>query len=190
VLREKGICRPAIASVLLALSTSVLAACGGADVAGFDPDKAQQLAKDVSGGNVSEGDSLFIASNLQRALDQLSGRVGDDAVVDIKIEPGSLKLRAQGAGQEAQSVAIGISGGAFQIALPGDRVIGPQLSEIDPAAVERVARQVASEAGVGLLGISYFTTLTGTKPFTWGVYLEDGRRWEASLDGSGIKRVS
>ena len=177
-------------AVAVALSTGLLAACGGTDVAGFDPDEAQQLAKDVSGGDVSEGDSLFIAANLRRALDTLRGRVGDDATADIKIEPASLKVRAQGSGQEAQSVAIGVSGGVFQVALPGVPVDGPRLSEIDPAAVERVARQVASEAGIGLLEIGYFTTLTGTKPYTWGVYLEDGRRWEANLDGSGVKRVS
>jgi hypothetical protein len=190
VFREKGILRLALASLALGLSTGLLAACGGPDVAGFDPDKAQQLAKDVSGGDVSEGDSMFVRSNLQRALDQLNARVGNAAAVDIKIEPASLKLQAQPPGQDAQSVAIGVSGGFFEVPLPGIQVTGPKLSEIDPAAVERIARQVASEAGVGLLGIGYFTTLTSTKPFTWGVYLEDGRRWEANIDGSGVKRVS
>jgi hypothetical protein len=188
--REKGRRRWATCTVAVAFLVGLLAGCGGTDVAGFDPDEAQRLAKDVSGGDVSEGESLYVAANLSRALGDLGNRVGDNAVVDMKIEPGSLKLQAQSPGGEAQSLAIGVSGGAFQVPFPGVQVTGPALGQIDPTAVERIARQVASEAGVGLLGISYFTTLTGTKPFTWGIYLEDGRRWEAGLDGAGVKRVS
>ena len=174
-------------SALLAIG---LAACGGDSVGGIDVDQAQDLAKDVSGREVSEGESLYVASNLSRALGTLEDRVGSDAVVDLKIEPAALKLRAQSPGKDAQSLAIGVGGGVFQVPLGGEALTGPRLSEIDPGAVERIARQVSAEAGVDLLGISYFTTLTASEPFTWGIYLEDGRRWEANLDGSGIKRVS
>ena len=187
---EKGRRRLSACTVAVASLVALLSACGGTDVAGFDPDKAQQLAKDVSGGDVSESESLYVAANLSRSLGVLGNRVGDDAVVDMKIEPASLKLQAQSPGGEAQSLAIGVSGGVFQVPFAGVQVSGPVLGQIDPGAVERIARQVASEAGVGLLGIGYFTTLTGTKPFTWGIYLEDGRRWEAGLDGTGVKRVS
>lgn len=173
-----------------ALLATGLVACGGGDVAGIDVDQAQDLAKDVSGREVSEGESLYVASNLTRALGTLADRVGSDAAVDLKIEPAALKLQAQSPGEDAQSLAIGVGGGVFQVPLPGDEVTGPTLAQIDAGAVERIARQVASEAGVDLLGISYFATLTSSEPFTWGVYLEDGRRWEANLDGSGVKRVS
>ena len=179
------------ALVALAATMSIaLAACGGSDVSGFDVEGAQDLAKDVSGRNVSEEDSLYLAANLEPALGELRGRVGDQATVDMKIEAGSLKLEAQPPGGEAQSVVIGASGNAFQTPIGGFQVTGPPLTQIDPGAVERIARQVSAEAGVPLLGINYFATLTGTEPFTWGIYLKDGRRWEANLDGSGVKRVT
>jgi hypothetical protein len=177
-------------SAAILAAAALLAGCGGGSVGGIDVDQAQDLAKDVSGRDVSEGESLYVAPNLSRALGTLSDRVGGDATVDLKIEPAALKLRAKGPGEEAQSLAIGVGGGVFQVPLPGDEIPGPLVSEIDPGAVERIARQVASEAGVDLLGISYFTTLTSSEPFRWGVYLEDGRRWEANLDGSGVERVS
>ena len=179
-------------AVLLAFALlgGTVAGCGGGSVGGIDVDQAQDLAEDVSGRQVSEGESLYVASNLSLALGTLTGRVGGDAAVDLKIEPAALKLQAQAPGEEAQSLAIGVGGGIFQTPLPGNVVTGPQVSEIDPGAVERIARQVASEAGIDLLGIGYFATLTSSKPFTWGVYLEDGRRWEANLDGGGVKRVS
>lgn len=182
--------RAPAASLAVFLAISLGACGGGDDVAGFGVEGAQDLAKDVAGGDVSEGDSLFVAANLKPALEELRGRVGDQALVDMRIEPASLKLEAQSPGQQTQSVVIGVSGNAFQTPIPSFDVTGPALDAIDPAAVERIARQVASEAGVHLLGIGYFATLTGTEPFTWGVYLKEGRRWEANLDGSGVKRVS
>ena len=177
-------------SAAILFACALLAGCGGGSVGGIDVDQAQDLAKDVSGREVSEGESLYVASNLSRALGTLTDRVGGDATVDLKIEPAALKLRAQSSGKEVQSLAIGVGGGVFQVPFGGDELTGPRVSEIDPAAVERIARQVASEAGIDLLGISYFTTLTSSEPFQWGVYLEDGRRWEANLDGSGVERVS
>jgi hypothetical protein len=192
VIGERSLGAKAAVGIVLAASAVALTACGGGDeVAGFDVEGAQDLAKDVSGGaDVSASESLFVAANLNPALEDLRGRVGEQAMVDMKIEPASLKLQAQSPGQEAQSVAIGVSGSAFQTAIPGFDVEGPALSEIDPDAIERIARQVSSEADVDLLGIGYFATLPGTQPYTWGVYLDDGRRWEANLDGSGVKRVS
>jgi hypothetical protein len=41
---------------------------------------------------------------------------------------------------------------------------------------------------VPLSRINYFTTLP--KPARWGVYLDDGRRWEALLDGTELKQVA
>lgn len=167
------------------LAALLLAACGPAA-----PEGVEDLAQDVSGGDAPESESLYVAANLAPALANLRERAGGDAKVDIKIEQKSLKAQAEPAAGDALSVVIGASGNAFTVPIPGFPVEGPLVSEIDPSAVERIARQVASQAGVPLTGIDYFTTLTGSQPFTWGVYLEDGRRWEAGLDGSGVTRAN
>jgi hypothetical protein len=177
--------RAGVAAALVTGLGLVISACGpDVDVQG-----AQDIANDASGGDVSDADSLYVASNLEPALAELKKRVGDDAKVDVKIEQKSLKVQAQPASGGAQSVVIGASGGAFQTEIGDFPVQGPTAAQIDPAAVERIARQVSTEAGVPLSGINYFASLAASGPPHWGVYLDDGRRWEAALDGSGVKPV-
>ena len=184
-------------ALLAALSP---AACGGDDD-GAGVDVEGPYAKDASGRAVKDGEwsLLFTASNLSRALGDIHAfGVHDEATVDLRIEPTSLKTRAQNPGQVARSLRIRVSdvetdgsylSSADTTPHPGEQVTGPPLSAIDAGAVERIARQVAEEGGVDLLGIDYITTLVRTKPFRWGIYLEDGRRWEANLDGTGVMPV-
>lgn len=155
-----------------------------------DVGEALDLAEDVSGGDADEGSSLFVADNLEPALAEVADRVGADATVDMKIEQRSVKLTAQPGGGDAVSLVVGAAGNAFETPIPGFRVNGPPLSAIDPAAVERIAAEVAGQAGISIEDIGYLTTLPGEKPPAWGIYLDDGRRWESGLDGSNLRQTA
>lgn len=168
------------------ISNAVDTGTGAGDVG-----EALDLAEDVSGGDADEGDSLFVAENLEPALAEVADRVGADATVDIKIEQRSLKLQAQpSGGGSSVTIAVGASGNALETPLGSFEVRGVPLSAIDPAAVEEIAAQVASEAGVAIQDIGYFTTLPTADVPTWGVYLDDGRRWEAGVDGSNLRQTA
>jgi hypothetical protein len=117
-------------------------------------------------------------------------RVGNNAPVDLKIEQRSLKLQAQPQGGESVTLAVGASGNVIETPSGGFEIDGPIAGAIDPESVQQIAEEVAAQAGVSLSDISYFTTLPGRDVETLGVYLDDGRRWEAGIDASNLHQAA
>lgn len=174
--------------VAAAIALPAYFALRGSDVGigNLDPGSAVDLAKDVSGGDAAEGDSFYVAANLAPEVAKLVDRFGADGRLDIKIEQRALKMTAKPAGGDAVSVTIGASGNSFDAPAPGIAVSGPRIGAIDATAVEAIARGAARRAGVTLQDIAYITTSI-TEAGRWVVFLDDGRRFEARLDGSGLQ---
>lgn len=176
--------------LVIGIAAATFAIRGAFDGTSDQIDDAVSLAGDVSGGDAAEGDSLYLAENLEPALGEVIERVGNDAVVQVKIEQRSVKLTAVPPGEDTVSVVVGAGGNAIETPIAGLEIDGPELGAIDPESVQQVAEEVASQAGVSLAEIDYFTTLSGRKVDTWGVYLDDGRRWESGIDGSNLRQAA
>lgn len=160
------------------------------EIAGLPSAKdAIKLGEEVSGGDAKDADSFYTAKNLRRALTTLRERVGADATADIKIEQKALKVTATPKGADTTSVVIGASGTAVETPFPGFPVEGPRLSAVNADAVGALAQKVTNEAGIKLQDIAYFTTAGDGGAARWLIFLDDKRRFEAKVNGSGLKAL-
>ncbi len=176
------------AAGLTALGLTVVAgACGG---------PSSQVAKDVSrpGGRGDGGDSLFRGANLGKALARVRGRVGPAApVTSFKLEAGAITLVAQ-KGSAPESVVVTKHLDLTHVPAPPTADQPPiALSQLDPAAPERIATAIGRRTGAGLKDIDYFAVdrEPGSSTPRWLVYLRQGRgTFAASLSGADVRPAS
>jgi hypothetical protein len=168
-------------TVGLAIGALALTACGGDD-GGGDPAAANE--------------ELFTSAGFQEAYDAVTEEAGEGAqVLQVQITSGgaSFKLRS---GEQA-------TGFVYTDGELHDQeveVIGPgslegtdfPISEVDPAAIDRIVEGVRSESGVSDVAVTVMTLEKGTIDgvLRWTVNAEGGGRtglvYTADPDGSNV----
>jgi hypothetical protein len=169
--------------VLAALAAAALVAggCGGT---------SQQTANDVSQGPGHGADkgSLFRAANLSKALDSMKGQIGANGeVTTFKLEPSSIKSEVTKDGK-AQTLIINSKFDATPVAI-GAAVSSPFALNVIKADVPEKIVNALSSKGVTLKDVDYFLVSDLDGATKWLVYTTDKGRFQAKLDGSGVKRL-
>jgi hypothetical protein len=161
-------------------------ACGG----------PTQVAKDVSrpGGRGDARDSLFRTNNLRNALALVRRRVGPAGpVTSLKLEAGAITLVVQRR-SAPESVVVTKRLALTHVPAPPAAEQPPiALSQIDPAAPERIATAIGQRTGAGLKDVDFFAVdrEPGTSTPRWLVYLRRGRgTFAAGLSGADARPVS
>src|SRR3954451_16123698 len=164
-----------------AVAALVVGGCGGT---------SQQTASDVSQGPGHGADqgSLYRTDNLAKGLDAMKGKIGADGqVTTFKLEPASIKSEVQKDGKD-QTLIINSKFDATQVGI-GAAVSAPfALSAIKAEVPEKIVSELSSK-GVTLKDVDYFLVSDVQGDTGWLVYTIDKGRYQAKLDGSGVKRL-
>src|SRR3954452_22247491 len=157
----------------------VMSACGGT---------SQQTANDVSQGpghGADEG-SLFRSANLTKALDSMKSKIGDSGQVTLfKLEPASIKSEVQKDGKD-QTLIINSKFDATQVGIGAAGSAPFAVNAIKADAPEKIVSALSSK-GVGLKDVDYFVVSDLDGKTSWLVYTTGKGRFQAKLDGSGVK---
>ena len=150
----------------------------------------------VSSVNRKGGDaeSLFHADRLDRALDKVRAKVGQDGkLLELNVYPGYLMVEATaGSNDDGQAFRVQGNGAVTKVpfipagGLRGDSAIA--LSQLDGKTVEELAKAVAAKEHGTLDDVTHIITMTapGSGEAGWNVYLSSSKYWRAALDGSAL----
>ena len=165
-----------VAAVAAALA---IGACGGT---------SQQTAKDVSQGpgHGADDGSLYRSANLTKALDSMAKEIGANGqVTTFKLEPASIKSEVKKDGKD-ETLIINSKFDATPVAI-GAAVAAPfSLSAIKADVPEKIVSALDSK-GVSLKDVDYFVVTDLDGKTRWLVYTTDKGRFQAKLDGTGVK---
>jgi hypothetical protein len=139
--------------------------------------------------------SLLRASNLIPALNAVSGKVGNDAALrHLTIYPGYLVADvAAGHGRAAESVRVQDDGDVRVLPAPDVADHGTvALGDVDPHAIESVAREAARREHTGLDGVHDAVVAVDppSRKQRITASLGGAHSWEAQLDGGGLRRAA
>ena len=162
-----------------ALSAVALAACGS------------------SGGTSTNGnDDLFTSAGFQKAYDAVKDKAGDNAqALEVQITEGGASFKLRNGEQATGFVYTG--GDLHDVKVD---VIGPgsldgldfPLSEIDPAAINKIVSGVKEKSGVNDLNVTVMTLATSPVDglLKWMINVEGGGRtglvYNAEPNGSNV----
>ena len=158
---------------------AVVAGCGGS---------SQQTANDVSQGPGHGADkgSLYRTDNLTKALDAMKSKIGDSGQVTLfKLEPASIKSEIQKDGKN-QTLIINSKYDATQVAIGAAGSAPFALKAIKADVPEKIVNALSSK-GVTLKDVDYFVVSDVQGDTGWLVYTTDKGRFQAKLDGTGVK---
>jgi hypothetical protein len=139
--------------------------------------------------------SLFHAGNLDKAMDKVRAKVGDDGkLLELTVYPGYMVVEASsGSEDKGRTFRIQEDGNVKELPLtltgPGllkDNVF--PISSIKSSTVEKLANQAAAKEHLDLNGVTHIIAQidpVSGKPGL-AVYLNDSRYWRASLNGEGL----
>lgn len=169
-------------AILAVIAALMLTACGG---------------DDGGGGTSTEGnDDLFTSAGFTEAVDAVAEEEGDDApVFDVQITSGGAVFTFVDGEQLAGQV---YSGGELQSQEVD--VIGPgsvegsdfPLTDVDPAAIDKIAEGVRTESGIDDVEITVMklTKQNANGELQWTINAEGGGRtglvYTADPDGSNL----
>src|SRR3954447_18195772 len=159
----------------------VISACGGT---------SQQTANDVSQGpgHGADKSSLFRSGNLTKALDSMKSKLGSGGqVTTFKLEPASIKSEVQKDGKD-QTLIINSKFDATQVGIGAAASSPFALSAIKADVPEKIVSALSAK-GVTLKDVDYFVVSAIHGDTGWLVYTTDKGRYQAKLDGSGVKRL-
>jgi hypothetical protein len=139
--------------------------------------------------------SLFHAAALDKGLDKVRAKVGDDGrLLQLTIYPGYLAVDASsGSEDKGRSFRIQEDGRVDELPVtltgPGklaDNVF--PLAKVDSGVVEKLAGQAAAKEHLGLDDVTHVIVMIEPDSGKPGinVYLDNSRFWRAGLDGSGL----
>jgi hypothetical protein len=163
----------------LALSAVGLAACGGS-----------------SGGNSTSGnDELFTTAGFQKAYDAVKGKAEGKPALQVQITQGGADFKLRDGERATGFVYTGGDLHDEQVEVVGPGSLEGQdfpLSEIDPAAVDKIVSGVKSEGGASDLKVTVITleksAIDGR--LKWTINAEGGGRtglvYNADPDGSNV----
>src|SRR3954454_15174577 len=164
---------------MAAMAALVVGGCGGT---------SQQTASDVSQGPGHGADqgSLYRAQNLTKALDTMKSKIGDSGQVTLfKLEPASIKSEVQKDGKD-QTLIINSKFDATQVGIGAAGSAPFAVNAIKADAPEKIVSALSSK-GVGLKDVDYFVVSDLDGKTSWLVYTTSKGRFQAKLDGSGVK---
>ena len=171
--------RSSLAGLAAVAAAVVISACGGT---------SQQTANDVSQGpgHGADSGSLYRAANLTKALDSMKSQIGANGkVTTFKLEPSSIKSEVEKDGK-AQTLIINSKFDATPVAIGAAASAPFQLSAINAGVPEKIVNALSSK-GVSLKDVDYFVVTDLDGATRWLVYTTGKGRFEAKLDGSGVK---
>jgi hypothetical protein len=157
----------------------VISACGGT---------SQQTASDVSQGPGHGADqgSLFRSANLTKALNAMNDQIGANGQVTLfKLEPASIKSEVKKDGKD-QTLIINSKFDATKVAIGAAGSAPFALNAIKAGAPEKIVNALSSK-GVGLKDVDYFVVSDLDGKTSWLIYTTGKGRFQAKLDGSGVK---
>src|SRR3954470_25015931 len=166
---------------MAAMAALVVGGCGGT---------SQQTASDVSQGPGHGADqgSLYRTDNLAKGLDAMKGKIGADGqVTTFKLEPASIKSEVKKDGKD-QTLIINSKFDATQVGI-GAAVSAPFALNAIKADVPEKIVDALSAKGVTLKDVDYFLVSDVQGDTGWLVYTTGKGRWQAALDGSGVKKL-
>jgi hypothetical protein len=171
------------ASVVIALA---LAACGGGD-----SDSGDDVAPSTSG-----NDDLFTTPGFTDALDAVSGQEGDDApLLRIQVTSGGAEFQIRDGEQATGYIYSGGDLNPVDVEVIGTGSLEGEdfpLTEVDPAAIDKIDEGVQEASGVDDIKITVLTleksALDGK--LRWVINAEGGGRtglvYNADPDGSNV----
>ena len=159
-----------LAIVIAVCAALALGACGGSDDSG-----------DGGSPSVEGNDDLLTSAGFEQAVNAVAGQEGSDSpILRVQITSGGAEFQIR---QGEQATGYIYTGGELQ---PIDvQVIGGgslegqdfPLTEVDPAAIDKIRTGVAEESGISDIQV---TVMTLEKQIT------DGQlRWVVNADGAG-----
>lgn len=174
-------------TALLALAASVaLVACGGSDDSSSD-----DVAPSTSG-----NDDLFTTPGFEEAVNAVSGQEGSDApVLRVQVTAGGAEFQIRDGEQATGYVYSGGDLSPIDVQVIGTGSLDGQdfpLTDVDPAAIDKIDAGVQQESGVDDIKITVLTleksALDGK--LRWVINAEGGGRtglvYNADPDGSNI----
>jgi hypothetical protein len=139
--------------------------------------------------------SLLHATHLIPALNAVGDKAGNEALLRrLTIYPGYLVADVvAGHGQAAESVRVQDDGDVRVLPAPDVADHGTvALADVDPHAVESMAREAARREHTDLDGVhdAIVAVDPPSRKQRITAYLDDEHVWEAQLDGGGLRRAA
>jgi hypothetical protein len=146
----------------------------------------------VSVGAASAG-SLFYARNLRKVVTSLAARfTANDLILKMALYPGEA-IAVIGADGQAQLVTAHNSGTLTvgpQTSFDGQRS-GIEISQLDPAVPQRLARLIAKRGRVPISKLDRFVLALPGDLADWQIYPSAGQTWfKAHILGDSLKQIS
>jgi hypothetical protein len=166
----------------LAVSALGLAACGG--------------GSDSGNVSTSGNDDLFTTAGFQKAVDAVQGKAGENAqALEVQITSGGATFKLRSGEQATGFIYTG--GDLHDVDV---KVIGPgslegtdfPISEVDPAAIDKIVSGVKSESDASDVKVTVITLAKSAVDgkLEWAINAEGGGRtglvYNAEPDGSNV----